>query len=137
MLELLLGGLLVLAIAWLVFRTRKNKAEDKAASQRKVSQSGAFHAVAIKYTDDGCDAAKQMAGRRFLSNAAPRLPLPECNQLECRCSFVHYKDRRAGRDRRSPFARAGSTGATGTLEKERRARTDRRHEDDDDDLPGF
>ena len=134
--ELLLGGLLVLTIAWLVLRIRKNKAEDESESQRKVQQSGAFHAVAIKYTKDACDAAKEMTGRRFLSNAAPRLPLPECNKLECRCSFTHYKDRRAGRDRRSPFARAGSTGTTGMHEKERRARTDRR-QDDDDDFSGF
>jgi len=130
--EILLGGLLVLTVAWLVLKIRQNKASEKSENQKKTPVSGAFHAVAIKYTEDSCDAAKQLTGRRFLSSAAPRLPLAECDRLECRCSFAHYKDRRAGNDRRSPFARASSTGATGIHEQERRARTDRRGEDDDD-----
>jgi hypothetical protein len=130
--EILLGGLLMLMVAWLVLRIRQNKAAEKSGRQKKVQTSGAFHAVAIKYTENACDAAKQLTGRRFLSSAAPRLPLPECNHLECRCSFAHYKDRRSAHDRRSPFARSSVTGATGVHQQERRARADRRREDDDD-----
>jgi len=132
--ELLLGTLLVLTIAWLVVRIRQNKAAEKAASKPAKADYGAFHAVSIKYAENACDAAKAMTGRRFLSNAAPRLPLPECDYLECRCQFAHYKDRRAGRDRRSPFASAGATGTTGSFERERRERTDRRKNADQDDF---
>ena len=78
-----------------------------------------------------CDAAKAMTGRRFLANAAPRLPLPECDYIDCRCQFAHYKDRRSSRDRRSPFAPAGATDGTGSYEKERREKTDRRQQPDD------
>jgi len=131
MTELLLGALLALAVVWLVVRIRQNKAATKAESRPDPTDRGKYQAVAIKYAENACDAAKAMTGRRFLANAAPRLPLPECNFPECRCQFAHYKDRRANRDRRSPFAPAGATDGTGSYEKERRERTDRRKESDD------
>ncbi len=131
MYELLLGALLVLAIAWLVVRIRQNKALTKAESRPVVKDQGTYHAVAIKYSERACDAAKAMTGRRFLSNAAPHLPLPDCDHPDCGCKFAHYDDRRASRDRRSPFAPQGSTGTTGTYARERREKTDRRHKEDD------
>ncbi len=127
--ELLLGVLLVLAIAWLVVRIRRNKAELNAKPEPKSNNHGAFHAVAIKYSENACDAAKAMTGRRFLSNAAPRLPLPDCDFLQCRCQFAHYEDRRSGRDRRSPFSPAGANNTSGSFKKERRQRTGRRSTD--------
>jgi hypothetical protein len=131
--EWMLGALLILASAWLVMRMRQNKAAEIAESKPSLQDSGKFSAVAIKYSENGCDAAKAMTGRRFLSSAAPRLPLPECDALECRCQFAHYKDRRSNRNRRSPFSPAGPTGSTGIYEKERRQRTDRRQDDDQPD----
>jgi hypothetical protein len=128
--ELLLGALLVLTVAWLVVRIRQNKAATKAESRPQAKNEGEYHAVAIKYSENACDAAKAMTGRRFLSNAAPRLPLPECDFLECRCQFAHYDDRRASRDRRSPFAPAGTTDGTGSYEQERREERDRRKQRD-------
>ncbi len=129
--ELLLGVLLILAIVWLVVRIRQNKAALLAPPQ-KASNKGAFHAVAIKYSENACDAAKAMTGRRFLSSAAPRLPLPDCDYMDCRCAFAHYKDRRTSKDRRSPFAAGGVSGSTGKFERERREKTDRRAKKDVD-----
>ena len=129
--QLLLGGLLLLAIVWLIARFRRDKGATESEAQLKTENSGAFHAIAIKYSEDACDAAKAMTGRRFLSSAAPRLPLPECDRLECRCTFAHYDDRRKKQDRRSPFARSGGTGTTGAFEAERREKSERRHDDDD------
>jgi hypothetical protein len=126
--ELLLGALLLLAIAWLVVRVRQNKVAEKAASTPVPKHLGEYRAVAIQYSENACDAAKAMTGRRFLATAAPRLPLPECNYPDCRCQFAHYDDRRADGDRRSPFAPAGTTDGTGSYEKERRERTDRRND---------
>lgn len=128
--EVMLGALLLLTVAWLVVRVRQNKATDKAEYKSAVKETGAFHAVAIKYSENACDAAKAMTGRRFLSTAPPRLPLPDCDFLECHCQFAHYDDRRAGRERRSPFARGRNTGTTGSFEAERRERKDRRKDDD-------
>ncbi len=128
--ELMLGILLILTTAWLIVRIRQNKAADK-AKPVDMKETGAFHAVAIKYSENACDAAKAMTGRRFLSTAAPTLPLPDCDYPDCRCAFAHYKDRRSGRDRRSPFAAGGVAGGSGAYEKERRQPSDRRHDDRD------
>ncbi len=129
--ELLLIVLLALAVLWLVVRVRANKAatSKKPASDNGPKKSSPYHAVSITYSENACAAATEMTGRRFLASAAPRLPLPECDALECRCRFTHHDDRRSGRDRRSPFTAAGFGGGTGTFEKERRARADRRKDD--------
>lgn len=122
----------VLLIAWLFFRQRGKSEEEQQPNQRTDTGSTAYHAVSIKFDKNACEAAKAMEGRRFLSSAAPRLPLPECNTLECRCHFLHHDDRRLRKDRRSPFAATGYSGGTGSYEKERRERPDRRRDDDDD-----
>lgn len=133
MYEILLGILLILTIAWLIIRIRR----DPSAAAKKTDDSGtkargAYHAVAIKYSENACDAAKAMTGRRFLASAAPRLPLPECNYADCRCQFAHYDDRRTARDRRSPFAPAGPSGNSGSYQKDRRQNGDRRKSANDD-----
>ena len=132
MLATLLIGVVVLIVVWLYVRHRGQSQKTAEVKSTKSAEHTAYHAVSIKFDKNACDAAKEMSGRRFLSTAAPRLPLPECNALECRCRFVHHKDRRAGKDRRSPFAASGYSGGTGSFEKERRERRDRRKDDLDD-----
>tara|TARA_R110002096_G_scaffold65006_1_gene158228 strand:+ start:7696 stop:8097 length:402 start_codon:yes stop_codon:yes gene_type:complete len=133
MYEVLLGILLILAIAWLIIRIRGNKPTvAKKPNKPDTKTCGAYHAVAIKYSENACDAAKAMTGRRFLASAAPRLPLPECDYTDCRCQFAHYDDRRSKRDRRSPFAPAGPTGNSGSYQKDRRQKRDRRKSADED-----
>lgn len=131
--EIMLGLLLLMAIGWLVLRLRRGRTDVKAPTRAKsLKDTSPYHAVSIKFAENACGAAKAMAGRRFLSNAAPRLPLPECDALECRCAFVHHADRRSGKDRRSPFATAGyAASGTGSFKKERRERRDRRKDDDE------
>ena len=92
--------------------------------------TSAFHAVSIKLGPNACEAAQSMAGKRFLSGAAPRLPLPNCKNLECKCRFVHHKDRREAEDRRSPFGQ-NIASTTGTHPKEQRQGEDRRSDPGD------
>ena len=122
---LIIAGLLLLA--WLLLRMRR-------PAQKEARRPGntAYHAVSIKLGEQACEAAQALSGRRFLSNAAPRLPLADCDAAQCGCGFVHHDDRRSGKDRRSPFAAAGFGGGTGTFEKERRERPDRRQDADTD-----
>lgn len=124
----LLSIALLLAIAWLLLRIRHGKAELALKKSTESSREKiAYHAVSIMFEQHACDAAKAMSGRRFLANAAPRLPLTECNVLECRCVFTHHQDRRAKKERRSPFAAAGQgIDTTGSHVQERRAQKDRR-----------
>lgn len=134
--EVLLVLVLILAVAWLVSRIRRGGADaaDTGSSSGAVKKDPTYHAVSIKYSGSACDAAKAMAGVRFLSTEAPRLPLPECDAAECQCRFAHHPDRRSNRDRRSPFAPGGFGGGTGSFAKERREKKDRRKSADLDDL---
>lgn len=125
--EALLILALLLSVAWLVMRIRRGKVEvHEAATAKTPDQTSAFHAVSLRYSVSACDAAKAMTGRRFLSSAAPQLPLPECDALECRCGFKHHADRRSGIERRSPYNPGLHTGTSGIIKADRRERKDRR-----------
>lgn len=125
--ELLLLLALLLTVAWLVVRLRRGRKElEEASAVKSPAETSVFHAVSLKYSSSACDAAKAMTGRRFLASAAPRLPLPECDALECRCGFAHHSDRRSGNERRNPFNKGMYTGGTGKMPAERRDRKDRR-----------
>ncbi|MDH3621955.1 MAG: hypothetical protein OER91_13745 [Gammaproteobacteria bacterium] len=127
----LLGGVLLLLVLWLFVRRRGSTQKSPEPAKPRDMGNTAFHAVSLKIdAQHACNAAKEMSGRRFLSTAAPRLPLPECDALECCCRFTHHKDRRAGRDRRSPFAAAGYSDGSGAYKSERRESRDRRKEAD-------
>ena len=111
---------------WLVRKRREGSPETSSYKVRPKTANTQFHAVSIKYEGRACEAAKNMIGRRFLATAAPRLPLAECDVLECSCRFAHHEDRRSHKDRRSPFGPGGSTGATGAFNAEQRDGSDRR-----------
>ena len=130
----LLTLLLILLIAiWVLIRIRKSSGTDQAKTTVKADKGNAvYHAVSIKLSGHACKAAQDMTGRRFLSTAAPKLPLPGCDVLDCNCRFIHHKDRRAGKDRRSPFGPSGFAGGTGRFEAEQRKGEDRRASDDED-----
>jgi len=63
-----------------------------------------YHAVSIEPGARACAAANDARGKRFLSSAAPMLPLRECTRATCQCRYVHHNDRRVLRDRRVNFA---------------------------------
>jgi hypothetical protein len=126
MIKWLLGTLLVLGVAGLIAYVRQNKTATEAEARPKLGTQDEFHAVAIQYSVNACDAAKAMTGRRFLATEAPQLPLKECDFDDCRCTFTHYSDRRSKTGRRTPFAHQGQTETTGTYEREKRKIADRR-----------
>ncbi|MDX1508625.1 MAG: hypothetical protein R3358_10120 [Woeseiaceae bacterium] len=133
---ILLLLLAVLAGWYFLRRGGDSKPAPAARPDRRVSTntSSKYHAVAIKFPSYACDAAKSIAGKRFLSSEAPPIPLPDCDGRECECTFLHFKDRRTGKDRRSPFTPAGFGSGTGNFETERRAGRDRRGGDIDFEL---
>ena len=100
----------VLLLGWLLIRRRRPTRRQEAPQRASV--------------------AKKRSLLRAVTIRAPRLPLPDCDAAECRCLFVHHDDRRSGKDRRSPFAPAGLAGGTGSFQKERRERSDRRKDAD-------
>jgi hypothetical protein len=106
--------------------TRKANAKKPAAK----SQNTKYHAVSIRLGSNACTVAKEIQGERFLAKDAPKFPLTGCDVSDCRCRFVHYRDRRARDDRRNPYR--GTMGvATGNLEVEQRTGRDRRDDSSD------
>lgn len=95
-----------------------------------VGHAGArWNAVAIVAATGGCEAARALKGKRFLSAQAPRLPLVNCAvPAQCRCVYKKYPDRRAGprREEEKTGLRRGISG-----ERERRRQRGRRSSDAD------
>ncbi len=77
-----------------------------------------FHAVTIRPSRTGCvcGAARDLEGKRFLSAAAPALPLPDCDAMECGCIYTHFRDRRHQRRRNDDKDMAGAGPAYEGLE---------------------
>ncbi len=129
-----IGAIVILILLLLLFRrtqTTTSKRPPRPSRLGKVKPEPQFHAVSLQYSSAACEAAKSIEGRRFLSSAAPRIPLPECDVPECKCRFIHHKDRRERGDRRKMY-RGSNIGETGVLQKERRYRGDRRNDDPED-----
>ena len=116
---------------WLVIRRRQERPVERPDRRAALPSDvdTAYHAVSIRFGENACNAAREMAGRRFLSSAAPRIPLADCDAADCKCRFVHHKDRRSGKDRRSPFTAGGRAAASGSYARERRDGRERRADD--------
>ena len=104
----LIIGIAALLVAVLLFlklrsRTPVRADEDKVDLAATARLKHDFHAVSIRPGVFACQAARDLEGQRFLSGAAPRIPLPGCDASDCTCRFSHHADRRAGEDRRSLY----------------------------------
>lgn len=120
---------LLAAIWWLLRKQRAaSAAKDQPAALAR-RKNTPYHAVSIVFASNACNAAKAMAGRRFLATAPPKLPLPDCDVLQCSCRFAHHDDRRSGKERRSPFSPGRTIAGTGDLQRDKRAGGDRRRSD--------
>jgi hypothetical protein len=90
------AALLVLVVALLFIRRRKQqKQQAENVPAKPVKPYAAVRIRPIKH--HSCDAAYEASYKIFLVREAPILPLRDCNQPgQCRCSYVHYDDRRHG-----------------------------------------
>lgn len=124
---LLIVVVIALIIAWFFLRQHQSKKTDAVAADRRASETdNSYHAVSIRFTTRACAAAKELDGRRFLSSAAPGLPLAECDADKCSCHYSHHSDRREREDRRNPYGAARFGGAMASSGKDRRDHHDRR-----------
>ena len=87
-----------------------------------------WHAVSVVSARGSCEAARALKDKRFLSAAAPRLPLGECTSpASCTCAYRKYTDRRAGPRREEEEAGLRRAGTSG---QERRTGRGRRSSDE-------
>lgn len=127
-------AIVVLLLVLIFVRRPKTEKTIRPVERRQspVKPDTTFHAVSLKFPSSACEAAKAMDGKRILSSAAPRIPLPDCDSHKCKCKFVHYKDRRTGDDRRDAYGQGFGSASTGTHEKEQRQSGERRDTPPDD-----
>ena len=122
--------LAILALVALAIYFIKRSGRDSAEpAERRVADTGAtskFHAVSLNISANACEAARNIEGYRYLSGAAPQIPLADCDSQECDCRYVHHADRRSGRDRSNVWGQGSGLDATGQFRAEQRKRTDRR-----------
>lgn len=92
MILVFVGALAVAAGAayWLVSRRRAQHVNRPSTSK----SGGRFRAVEIRTRDGACQAARALAGQRFLAKDAPALPLAGCTSARCSCTFGKLSDRR-------------------------------------------
>ena len=77
-----------------LFGTPPDTLKPRAATPAKPVMS--YHAVTIAVGPRSCAGAKSLQERRFLSREAPKLPLANCDLLNCECRYIHHADRRRG-----------------------------------------
>jgi hypothetical protein len=128
---LIIGVFAIVAIAIVVLRLKRGGTQPDARSKNKavdlLATTSKFHAVSIRPGLIACETAIAMQGQRFLSDAAPLLPLKGCNQSDCQCKFTHHNDRRSGDERRSPYPSSLSRD-TGIFRQDQRHSRDRRQD---------
>jgi hypothetical protein len=89
-----------------------------------------WHAVSVVGGPLACPAIEGLRDKRFLSDAAPQLPLPECpSPWRCKCVYRHFSDRRAMPRR----ATDRGTSSISRVGEERRERKRRRRADEQSD----
>lgn len=85
---------------WLMRRRIGAQVRSAGARVEHSRIANPYHSVSIEPGPRACAEAKSREGRRFLSTAAPMLPLRGCTLATCQCRYSHHKDRRSQPDRR-------------------------------------
>lgn len=107
-------GMAVIALLILASRRSGKSAKAKrilkstsvdSASDRTSTQ---WRAVKISPGLMCCQAASELTDQVFLAREAPRLPLDDCGEKDCKCKYVHLEDRRSGGDRRVELGELGA-----------------------------
>lgn len=79
--------------------------QTKTTPSKRVPKSSRYRGVQVNANSpDCCEAVQAAAGKRFLSNDVPKLPLNGCDASNCRCTYELYDDRRTEIRRASDVA---------------------------------
>jgi hypothetical protein len=112
--------LVAVAFGWRQVAMRKKLHAASVATQ---ATSKKYHCVEVRKGSHACKAVQGLGNSRYLSDEAPRLPVPGCTAAQCTCSFIHHDDRRDD-DRRNPYGQL--TNLPPLISGERRTRVERR-----------
>jgi hypothetical protein len=90
-------------VAALLYLLGKSRGGDARPGRRtpRPQHSGPYAAVSLQPATVACHAARRVAGKRYLRDEAPAVPLRGCDGRRCGCRLQSHADRRqAGMDRR-------------------------------------
>ncbi len=74
----------------------KETVKKKTTTTQPMTAKNDYGGVQVTVNADTCcQAAKDIAGQRFLEKDVPKLPLDGCDVQECRCAFQRFDDRRS------------------------------------------
>jgi len=125
---LFFGTIIGVFLFWKFTASLRSETQETEFRERRSGYSAGtpFHAVSIHPEPNCCSAVRTVQSYRFLSEEAPGLPLPQCDQATCGCKYKHHSDRRSGaRDRRYAEAKANELAEFWQL-KNRRSTVGRR-----------
>ena len=72
------------------------RSTQKTTTEKCDSEKSKYRSVEVNINHTGCcEAVQAIAGKRFLSNEVPMLPLIDCDASDCNCSYKLFHDRRA------------------------------------------
>lgn len=119
-------------VAALLFLLGKSRSGDARPDRRaRPSQpAGPYAAVSVAPATIACEAAQQVAGKRYLRDEAPTVPLENCDGRRCGCRLLTHPDRRqGGTDRRLGVGLQSELYLTSGNHDRRRTRRGRRASD--------
>ncbi len=106
-----------------MWKLRGSPPAPRRPTTHTAERASGWHAVAIASGRDSCPASLKIAGMRFLSKDAPRLPLPECARAsDCGCYYQHHEDRRGDPRREAELHGFHPQGYTGQDRRRLRGR---------------
>ena len=130
MLTYALTALAVVAVVlYLLGRGRGNRSHPRRQAAQ-TPPSGPYAAVSVEPATIACEAARRVAGRRYLRAEAPGVPLRDCDGRRCGCRLQSHADRRqAEEDRRLGVGLQSELYLTSGNHDRRRKRRGRRSSD--------
>jgi hypothetical protein len=108
-------------LSW--FKRSNAKSKPTPSTARSASANPYAGAEVVPRKDHCCEAVRAIAGKRFLSKHVPLIPLRDCDQPDCGCTYRRFADRRTG------VRRAIDLGAGVFPSESFRRSTDRRRAD--------
>lgn len=102
-------------------------ARKKTTTDGKPGDKSRYRGVELHSGPRGCcEAMRALAGKRFLKDEIPGLPLADCDRDDCQCSYELFDDRRT-QNRRAASEERGFVNEP--IDNERAANPGRRTDD--------
>jgi hypothetical protein len=110
-----------------VTKKQTEKPEAQKLAKPKFPRRRSFKGAAINPGELCCEASRTLAGKRFLVEHVPRLPLERCDRpATCVCKYHNFPDRRQDDERRNVYGSMSTVGKIGMQANNKRSGMDRR-----------